>query len=475
MKRGNILLFFLVVLFLIYNIQFLSSQDFCPEYYEPVCGIDGETYSNTCYANQAGVETDCEGECPCQEETGYCGDGTCQNTEDCSSCELDCGVCAPYCGDLICNEERSCIKDCSTMSVCFYEGTDREAAEAIVREYASSFSFFTWIEAFNCGYGTMNRYPPKQVEQAEDYLENDARIRGSQYGPGVTSSLMSSRSLTPDNKGEIALMSMRYAINSSNTMPYGYKGSSLYRTEWEKGGVLELFDSTFCFWYVFYPEGEKFVISMAKQGEVIEGYQREGNVHTGEEMELVESPEPIPNREIISTGYITDFCMEPFGYDDEELEELFSCMECEVLDECSFFECVQGAGISSKSESQILAEEKVCNSPGTLLVKGGTDEICIPSEILGIEIKDTGLFKETDEGKKEVISPSEALRQSEIDVLEDIELREEQDKLIYEIKGTKRKRLFFIIPVNLKIESKINAETGEILEIKKPWWSFLVW
>ena len=35
----------------------------CIEIYEPVCGCDGITYSNTCYATAGGVLTWIEGEC----------------------------------------------------------------------------------------------------------------------------------------------------------------------------------------------------------------------------------------------------------------------------------------------------------------------------------------------------------------------------------------------------------------------------
>ncbi len=37
--------------------------------YSPVCGVDGNTYSNECFAGLENVEIDCSGECPCVTET----------------------------------------------------------------------------------------------------------------------------------------------------------------------------------------------------------------------------------------------------------------------------------------------------------------------------------------------------------------------------------------------------------------------
>ena len=48
-----------------------SSDDdiFCTALFEPVCGSDGNTYSNSCFAGKEGVSVECDGECPCVDGT----------------------------------------------------------------------------------------------------------------------------------------------------------------------------------------------------------------------------------------------------------------------------------------------------------------------------------------------------------------------------------------------------------------------
>ncbi|UCD03946.1 MAG: hypothetical protein JSW73_05410 [Candidatus Woesearchaeota archaeon] len=58
-----------------------------------------------------------------------------------------------------------------------------------------------------------------------------------------------------------------------------------------------------------------------------------------------------------------------------------------------------------------------------------------------------------------------------------IELKEvgsgQQVKAAYEVKAQKEAKILGLFKIRMRVQGQIDAENGEVIQIKKPWWSFL--
>jgi hypothetical protein len=84
----------------------------CIELLSPVCGIDGVTYDNLCFADCAGVTVACTRECPCNDTCGHC-----KSDADCfpgQHCNADV-VCLPSCTD---PTSSACHGQCIAPTTC---------------------------------------------------------------------------------------------------------------------------------------------------------------------------------------------------------------------------------------------------------------------------------------------------------------------------------------------------------------------
>jgi hypothetical protein len=108
-----------------------------------------------------------------------------------------------------------------------------------------------------------------------------------------------------------------------------------------------------------------------------------------------------------------------------------------------------GTSIQSGNVEVITSEKvSVINSKLTMQTSSGTDK----------EIK---------------VMPEEAIAILGMNSVQSTELKDESEKAVYSISGTKQEKILLVFPVNMNIKAKVNAQTGEIISLEKPWWSFL--
>lgn len=66
-----------------------------------------------------------------------------------------------------------------------------------------------------------------------------------------------------------------------------------------------------------------------------------------------------------------------------------------------------------------------------------------------------------------------AVEQVKLSSVQETKQKEVDGKPVYEVVGTASRRLFFFIPVSFSVKTVVDAKTGDIEKIEKPWWSFL--
>ncbi|OGJ20242.1 hypothetical protein A3K73_08210 [Candidatus Pacearchaeota archaeon RBG_13_36_9] len=128
--------------------------------------------------------------------------------------------------------------------------------------------------------------------------------------------------------------------------------------------------------------------------------------------------------------------------------------------------------VSVKNTSNIGGVEvRIDRSEGIKLI---IESLEIESEMELVE-REHKVYVQTSNGEKETkIIPSDTIASAKkIDTVESIKIEEYKGEPVYSIYGTKKARLFFVIPLTAEVNQKINLETGKMVKTKKPWWHFL--
>jgi hypothetical protein len=91
---------------------------------EPVCGCDGQTHANACYAARLAVSIAHPGPCECVPETAPCETACdCYRTPGLELCN-DCPLLCPSCGDYWQCLDGACVEHCGPMPPEVFECLD---------------------------------------------------------------------------------------------------------------------------------------------------------------------------------------------------------------------------------------------------------------------------------------------------------------------------------------------------------------
>ncbi len=94
-----------------------------------------------------------------------------------------------------------------------------------------------------------------------------------------------------------------------------------------------------------------------------------------------------------------------------------------------------------------------------------------------LEIEEKNIYIKTERVKKQMrVMPSKAVERMH-EAIRGVTIKEtvldvKEDKPMYSVEGEKDVRILIIIPAKMQVRAEINAETGTVERIEKPWWSF---
>ncbi len=89
-------------------------------------------------------------------------------------------------------------------------------------------------------------------------------------------------------------------------------------------------------------------------------------------------------------------------------------------------------------------------------------------------ITNSNLLMSTSLGYGEVkILPNMVKEKASLKSVKNMELKEYNNKPVYQVNGVRESKLLWFIPVDMDVTVHLNAETGSVEKMEKPWWGFL--
>ena len=139
--------------------------------------------------------------------------------------------------------------------------------------------------------------------------------------------------------------------------------------------------------------------------------------------------------------------------------------------------------IKVKKNEIVTGSVSIANPTASINTEVNRKEIKVKSTSTGASINDGNISVATSEatvsnnklmvGSNEVkVAPSEVSGKTNM-IVKQMTMATENGKAVYSAKGTEKRNLFAVLPVEIEKKVKVNAANGDIISEDKPWWSFL--